>query len=104
MSKLVPDSRGRHALLSLLDEKSQKDVADASGVAQPALSLIASRQRKPGREAAGKLATLGIEYGWWDVPPTEEQLEQEARRKAADDADDAPDSHREPTEGSKAAS
>lgn len=84
VSKLVPDSRGRHALLALLDDKSQKDVADASGVAQPALSLIASRQRKPGREAAGKLATLGIEYGWWDVPPLDDQLAEDARRKAAD--------------------
>jgi hypothetical protein len=83
VSKLVPDSRGRHALLALLDQKSQKDLAKESGVAQSALSLIASRQRRPGREAAGKLVVIGIEFAWWGKPPTADQLKRDAVRQAA---------------------
>jgi hypothetical protein len=83
VSKLVPDSRGRHALLAVLDEKSQKDIADETKVGQPTLSLIAARKRRPGREATGKLVAIGIEYAWWGEPPTDEQLAREAERAAA---------------------
>lgn len=98
VSNLVPDSRGRHALLALFDEKKQKGVVDASHVPQPTLSQIASRIRLPGREAAGKLAKLGIEYGWWDEPPTKAQLKRAAERKAEEEHPPDSESRAKPSE------
>ncbi len=82
MTKLVDDSRGRHALLALLDEKSQKDLEGESGVKHPTLSLIVIRERRPGRKTAGKLTKIGIEFAWWDLPPLASQLKRDATRKA----------------------
>lgn len=81
-SKAVPDTRARHALLALLDEQKQSEIEEKTGVAQPAISLIASQKRIPGRETIAKLAKVGIEFGWWMAPPTAAQLKRDEARKA----------------------
>ena len=80
---LVTDSRGRHALLALLDSKNQKQLEELTEVSQPALSLIAKRRRKPGRDLATRLQhKAGIEFEWWDAPPTKAQLAADRLRHA----------------------
>ena len=83
MSKLVDDSRGRHALLAVLDEKTQGEVEEETKVPQGSLSLISTQKRMPGLEVAGRLTKIGIEYAWWAQPPTREQLKRDAERQAA---------------------
>lgn len=70
----VQDSRGRHALLKLLENTSQEEVEAASGVHQSIISLIVNLQRLPGRKASVGLAKLGIEPAWWDEPAEPERV------------------------------
>jgi cell division inhibitor SulA len=59
----------------LLKTKSQHEIHAECGIHQPSLSKIVNLVKLPSRVDALRLHRYGIEVGWWDVPPTEEQIE-----------------------------
>jgi transcriptional regulator with XRE-family HTH domain len=73
----VAKSRGWAALMLLLQAgKSQHDVHRETHVSQPSLSKIVNLTKLPSRIDALRLLQYGIEVDWWDVPPTDEQVQQ----------------------------
>jgi cell division inhibitor SulA len=60
----------------LLKDKTQHEIHAECAVPQPSLSKIVNLTKLPSRVDALRLLRYGIEVGWWDVPPTAEQLTQ----------------------------
>ena len=70
----MADNRAAHALRTALENRSQVELARATGISQPHLSRLASGERVASdrSDALALKRELGIELEWWDEPAPKE--------------------------------
>lgn len=81
---MVPDSRGRHELLAILDglDNGQTEFEEMYGAPQPQISLIVRQKGRPGLALSLKFKKAGIDPAAWHEPPTKAQLAVDRARRA----------------------